>query len=369
MSRATLCLASRLAALAAASLRRSPWLALALVAMCFAAGCSGADDGTDATETDDSELTTPAKALVLYAGPVMRGNDIDATLTARLFRPGVENVLVMAPRPAPGGGILPPHSVVPFWKGAVAFHMPRKGEAPNENRSDALEHNLAAGSPSREADRAAIDATKAYMTTELNRGFDYIAIDELNDFLNPGAGAAAVANTPWRNGGYLARRFAALVKEMPGKIILYVNSYNMKGELSHFKQVLSACATSCRMIASEIYIHQSCTQRDAPVKAGNGKVACENNMSTFEELALEMRAVRGGINLRTITVLGVSDEYTENADGLCGPNGGLALQYAKLRGSDGTRSQPGIGAYTPARMDARKEAAVACISRLNAAQF
>lgn len=342
---------------------------LALLALALGAGCSAGDDGSDATSEDESELTTAAAPLVLYAGPVMTGTTIDASLTARLLRPGVENVLVMSPHADANGAILPAHAVVPFWKGSIAFHMPRKGVAPNENRSDALEHTLAQGGPSRAADRAAIDATKAYMTTQFNRGFEYIAIDELNDYLTPAPGAAPAANVPWRNGGYLARRFAALVKELPGKIILYVNSYNMKGDLHLFKEALSACAANCRILASEIYVHQSCTDRSAEVLGADGKVACENNLSTFEEIALEMRGVRAGINLRSITVLGVSDEYTESDAGLCGPHGGLSLQYAKIRSGDGTRSQPGIGGYSPSHIGARKAAAVACISRLNAAQF
>lgn len=344
-------------------------LFVVLAAIVFAAGCASSDDeADDDLDTDTSELTSRAAPLVLYAAPVLDGKAVNENLTARLYRPGMENVLVMAQHLDAQGNAIPAHAVVAFWKGSVAFHMPRKGVGTNANREDALEHYLAQGGSAKTADRAALDATEAYMNRLFSQGFDYVAIDELNDFLNPGTGSNAV-NGPWRNGGYLARRFARLVKELPGKIILYVNSYNMKGDLHLFKQALAACAKDCRVVASEIYLHQGCTLHHAPVKAGNGKIACANNLSTLEEIALEMNHVRKGLNLRSITVLGVSDEYTQNAQGLCGAKGGLALQYAALRNAAATRQQPGIGAYSPSHMEARREAAVACMAKLNAAQF
>ena len=57
------------------------------------------------------------------------------------------------------------------------------------------------------------------------------------------------------------------------------------------------------------------------------------------------------INYRTITVLGVSDEYNQGApDALC-DGGALYKQYAALHASARTKLQPGVGAYTLARIE------------------
>lgn len=200
----------------------------------------------------------------------------------------------------------------------------------------------------------------------LLRGYAYVAIDELH------AGLAAL-----RDGAWGAGAFAALLDELAAagldrRVILYVNSYNLVGQLAGFRQVLAACRDHCRALASEVYLHTEHVFAPAAETPGH----CTRSTDCFERLAAEMAAAAPGVNHRTVTVLAIGDEFTGGrADSLCerpaGGAGALYLQYAHLHAGARTRLQPGVGAYTPARVDRRLHPAwgpaeqAACLRRLD----
>ncbi len=193
------------------------------------------------------------------------------------------------------------------------------------------------------------DATAAATIIGLLRqGYAYVAIDELHAQL-----------TPLRDGQWGAAAFGALLGELAAagldrRLILYVNSYNLAGQLHTFSQVLGACRDHCRILASEIYLHTQHVFAPAAESPGH----CNRSTACFERLAAEMGAAAPGINHRTVTVLAVSDEFSQGrSDSLCeragGLAGGLYLQYGRLHAGTLTGLQPGVGAYTPARVDRR----------------
>ena len=200
----------------------------------------------------------------------------------------------------------------------------------------------------------------------LERGYAYLAIDELH------------AQLPaLRDGQWGATAFAAMLDQLAAagldrRIILYVNSYNLAGQLHSFRQVLAACRDHCRILASEIYLHTQ--QVFAPAAESPGH--CNRATGCFERIAAEMGAAAPGINHRSITVLAVSDEFSQNRiDSLCervgGQAGGLYIQYGRLHAGTLSRLQPGVGAYTPARVDRRLHPSwgpaeqAACLRRLD----
>ncbi|HEU5055584.1 MAG TPA: hypothetical protein VFU21_03640 [Kofleriaceae bacterium] len=200
----------------------------------------------------------------------------------------------------------------------------------------------------------------------LHQGYAYVAVDELH------AQLAAM-----RDGNWGAATFAGLLADLAAagldrRLILYVNSYNLPGQLHTFRQVLSACGDHCRIVASEVYLHTQHVFAPGAEEPGH----CNRSTDCFERLAIEMGTAAPGINHRAITVLAVSDEFNQRrADSLCerpgGLAGGLHIQYARLHAGSITRLQPGVGAYTPARVDRRLHMAwgpaeqAACLRRLN----
>lgn len=196
--------------------------------------------------------------------------------------------------------------------------------------------------------RLAAGTAAAALTALLDRGYAYVAIDELH------AGLTAL-----RDGQWGAAAFAAMLDDLAAagldrRLILYVNSYNLAGQLHTFRQVLTACRDHCRIVASEIYLHTQHVFAPAAESPGH----CTRSTGCFEQIAAEMGAAAPGINHRSITVLAISDEFSQSrADSLCeragGLAGGLHVQYARLHAGTLTRLQPGVGAYTPARVDRR----------------
>jgi hypothetical protein len=200
----------------------------------------------------------------------------------------------------------------------------------------------------------------------LHAGYAYVAIDELHRELS------ALRDGQW-GAAALVELFAELAAAgYDRRIILYVNSYNLVGQLAGFRQVIQACRERCRILASEVYLHTQHVFQPAADEPGH----CNRSPDCFERLAAEMGAVAPGINHRTVTVLAVSDEFNQNrSDSLCERPGGLAgalhIQYARLHAGEHTRLQPGAGAYTPARVDRRLHPSwgpaeqAACLRRLN----
>ncbi len=196
--------------------------------------------------------------------------------------------------------------------------------------------------------RLADGTAAAAITARLQQGYAYVAIDELHAGL-----------TPLRDGQWGAVAFAALLAELAAagldrRVILFVNSYNLAGQLAAYRTVLAACRDHCRVLASEIYLHTAQVFVPAAEEPGH----CNRSTDCFERLAAEMGAAAPGINHRTITILAVSDEFTQGrSDSLCeragGLAGGLTIQYARLHSGTLTRLQPGVGAYTLARVDRR----------------
>lgn len=200
----------------------------------------------------------------------------------------------------------------------------------------------------------------------LQRGYAYVAIDELH------AGLTAL-----RDGEWGAAAFAGLLAELAAagldrRVILYLNSYNLAGQLASFSTVLAACRDHCRILASEVYLHTD--QVFAP--AGEAPGHCNRSTDCFERLAAEMGAAVPGVNHRTVTILAIADEFNQSrSDSLCeragGLAGGLYIQYARLHAGTLTRLQPGVGAYTPARVDRRLHPSwgpaeqAACLRRLD----
>jgi hypothetical protein len=214
--------------------------------------------------------------------------------------------------------------------------------------------------------RLADGTAAAAITDLLHRGYAYVAIDELHAGL-----------TPLGDGQWGAAAFAALLGELAAagldrRLILYVNSYNLAGQLHRFRQVLAACRDHCRIVASEVYLHTQHVFAAAAESPGH----CNRSTDCFGRLAAEMGAAAPGINHRTITVLAISDEFNQaRADSLCerpgGLAGGLYMQYARLHAGALTGLQPGVGAYTPARVDRRLHPSwgpaeqAACLRRLD----
>jgi len=186
------------------------------------------------------------------------------------------------------------------------------------------------------------DGTSAQHVAKLLRsGYAYVAIDEI-----------AFGNTGWRNGGVQVARFAKLATDLAAmgldrRLIIYINSYNLAGILGQYSAVLATARDHARIIGSEIYVHTSDVEHARASPSGH----CNRATSCFEQIAAEMGAAAPNINYRTVTVLGVSDEYNQGApDALC--NGGaLQDQYAALHAGAHTRLQPGVGAYTLARIE------------------
>ena len=214
--------------------------------------------------------------------------------------------------------------------------------------------------------RLADGTAAATITSLLERGYAYVAIDELH------------AELPeLRDGQWGAAAFAALLDQLAAagldrRVILYVNSYNLVGQLGSYRQVLAACRDHCRVLASEIYLHTQYVFAPAAETPGH----CTRSTDCFESIAAEMGAAAPGINHRSITVLAIADEFNQNRiDSLCEREGGLAgglyVQYGRLHSGTLTRLQPGVGVYTPARVDRRRHPAwgpreqAACLRRLD----
>ena len=82
----------------------------------------------------------------------------------------------------------------------------------------------------------------------LQKGYAYLAVDELH------AQVSAL-----RDGQWGAAAFAAMLDQLAAagldrRVILYVNSYNLVGQLATFRQVLTTCRDHCRIVASEVEI-------------------------------------------------------------------------------------------------------------------
>jgi hypothetical protein len=183
----------------------------------------------------------------------------------------------------------------------------------------------------------------------LASGFDYVAVDELN-----------ADATSWRDGGAHAQAFVQLLADLADagldrRLILYVNSYNLvpdpaqpeRPSVGSFAQVLRACRDRCRIVASEIYLRTGFVFKPGAETPGH----CTRRTACFEELAKRFEQVAPGINRRTITILGLSDLYSQSSpSALCAKPGGgagaLYLQYAALHQGALTRQQPGAGGYT-----------------------
>lgn len=214
--------------------------------------------------------------------------------------------------------------------------------------------------------RLADGTAAATITGILQRGYAYVAIDELHAQLGA-----------FRDGQWGAAAFAALLDRLASagldrRVILYVNSYNLVGQLGGFRTALAACRDHCRVLASEIYLHTQHVFAPAAESPGH----CTRSTACFERIAAEMGAAAPGINHRTVTVLAISDEFNQGrSDSLCtgagGLAGGLYIQYGRLHAGSLTRLQPGVGAYTPARVDRRLHPAwgpaeqAACLRRLD----
>jgi hypothetical protein len=200
----------------------------------------------------------------------------------------------------------------------------------------------------------------------LEHGYAYVAIDEIHANLD------ALRDGQWGANAFAAALVDLAAAGLDRRVILYVNSYNLVGQLGGFSQVLAACRDHCRVLASEIYLHTRHVFAPAAESPGH----CNRSPGCFERIAAEMGAAAPGINHRSITVLAISDEFSENrADSLCeradGLAGGLYVQYARLHAGTLTRLQPGVGAYTPARVDRRLHPSwgpaeqAACLRRLD----
>ncbi|HEY8144009.1 MAG TPA: hypothetical protein VIG06_15090 [Kofleriaceae bacterium] len=196
--------------------------------------------------------------------------------------------------------------------------------------------------------RLADGSAAAAIAGLLHQGYAYVAIDELH------AGLTPLADGQWGAGAFAALLDDLAAAGLDRRLILYVNSYNLIGQLHTFGQVLAACRDHCRIVASEVYLHTQHVFAPAAESPGH----CNRSADCFERIAAEMGAAAPGINHRSITVLAISDELSQSrSDSLCeragGLAGGLYIQYARLHAGTLTRLQPGVGAYTPARVDRR----------------
>ena len=310
-------------------------LAAAALAGCAAAGSPAADPDAGLSRTDREACpaalvaTDPDAPLFLFYGayPPNPGQPPRADAASTLSLLGAsEPVLALRRLPTCAASDA---ELAPWQAGG--------GKVAHVMSEDELLPRLADGSAA------------ATIAALLQQGYAYLAIDELH------AGLGAL-----RDGAWGAAAFADLLGELAAagldrRIILYVNSYNLRGQLAGFRQVLAACRDHCRAVASEVYLHTQHVFAPAAEEPGH----CNRSTACFEALAAEMGAAAPGVNHRTITVLAVSDEHSQDrADSLCeragGGPGALHLQYARLHAGTLTRLQPGVGAYTPARVDRRR---------------
>jgi hypothetical protein len=181
---------------------------------------------------------------------------------------------------------------------------------------------------------------KAWFIGQLTSGFDYITIDELGD-------------APlWKDGGSRSKGFVKLLDDLAQagfdrRVVLYVNAYNLDGQLPSFGDALRACRDHCRAIALEIYVSASDVFSPQPEQPGR----CTRSTACFEKLAAELEAVAPGAAGRAITILGTSDGWNEgtssaNCTTPTGGHGALYDEYAALHAGHLTSKQPGVGAYS-----------------------
>ena len=181
---------------------------------------------------------------------------------------------------------------------------------------------------------------KDWFVTQLTSGFDYVTIDELGDA------------APWKDGGSRSKGFVKLLDDLAQagfdrRVVLYVNAYNLDGQLASFGQALRACRDHCRVIALEIYVPVSDVLSPQAEQPGR----CTHSTGCFEKLATELEATAPGAAGRSITILGTSDAWNQgSASANCtapgGGHGALYDQYAALHSGKLTSKQPGVGAYS-----------------------
>jgi hypothetical protein len=150
------------------------------------------------------------------------------------------------------------------------------------------------------------------------------------------------------------------------RIILYSNTYNLVGTMGRFSNLLAACRDHCRAFASEIYM------TTGNVMSPRTRY-CHWNLECFERSAAGLDTIAPGLNRRTITILGLSDNYNvpTRDDSLCetpdGLHAALFRQYARLHAGSHTSQQPGVGGYALADVPfpgfAGRQSA--CVERLN----
>jgi hypothetical protein len=238
------------------------------------------------------------------------------------------------------------------------------------------EHELASWlGPSRTDAAAAADRVIEY----LHAGISYVMVDEIATYRDPAEHIDGDGD-PWRNGHVLARGLGSVLEELARRgydrrVILAANSYNLVDLPGHFhgySDILTTCRDRCRVLASEAYIttRDMISPRNLPNNCPTQGAVC------LRRIASGLDSAVSGINGRTITLLGVSDDYNtpSRTDSLCdtpsGGHGSLYRQYAALHAGPFSRVQPGIGGYALADVGAGRTLAQArCLNRLNQWRF
>lgn len=305
---------------------------------CFAPPTDDAD--AESTSIDEADLVTidPDRPIAVHFGYLQRvrngRNDADGARTRRLRAPNVENVVV--------GSRPPSDPEARAWGGRLARHLPASVPA-EPNRKDTLVANLA--------------DFPAFVRARVAEGFAYVAIDELE----PTKSAFLRDDDPRSD------RFVAALQAMDAdpmlrrRVILLVNSYNMSGpnfdELAQFSKVLRACRDTCRVVGAEMYLGtgEAFGRGAATARTPREKGGCANGVDCMGYVVNKLERVAPGIRKRTITILGVSDDYkpARNEESYCGGRGAIRAEMAKVR----ELRQPGVGTYSLASVanDATRE--------------
>lgn len=314
---------------------------------------NGDDGGGESAASDEADLVTidPEKPIAVHFGYLQRvqngDNAADGARTKRLRASNVENVLV--------GGRLPSDPEARAWGGRLARHVP--ASVPKEpNRLDTLVANLA--------------DFPAFVRARVAEGFAYVAIDELE----PKKSAFLRDDDPRSDQFVAALRTLDADPMLRRRVILFVNSYNMSGpnfdELAQFGKVLRACRDTCRVIGAEMYLGtgESFGPGAATARSARAKGGCANGVDCMGYVVNKLERVAPGIRERTITILGVSDDYkpARNEESYCGGRGAIRAEMAKVR----ELRQPGVGTYslasvandaTKGTFDAKQTAFATCL--------
>lgn len=310
------------------------WMATGLLLSVAACGGSDGDEGVGHT----GEAATTLQPIFLHAAFLQKASGgPDGARSATLQVPGALNIVSTESPTNPG--------VAP-WKAAG-------GKTAKHIAMNVVLDDLAKG----------IDALATPLTH-----FDYVAIDELEYAHGKGGKAGRI-----RDGEKLTPAFVKLLEQHSGKVILYVNTYNMAGapaasannELRLFKDVLGACATHCLALGSELYLATG----EAWAKGSAGAGGCANGLRCHGWATRQLLAVAPGLKSKIVEVLDVRDKNkpASNPKSFCEAGGGGALrrEMAKSRAL-GLR---GVGTYALSYVAVGAEAKFASCFRYAASYF